>query len=692
MKTSTVILQGLDCPHCTEKIADRVKKLPSVKDSEMNFMTKKLKYTELSDTALKDIKKIVKEIEPDVKVVEENDAEEEEEATLFDLFRLIAALVLFAVSYIPMPSPASIVFIVAAYIVSGYDVIINCVRNIIKLRPFDECFLMTVATVGAFALGETSEAAAVMIFYQIGELFQSYAVKRSRKSITSLLALRPDKVNVKQGGEIKTVSPEDVNVNDIIVVKAGERIPLDCKLLGESVDLDMSALTGESVPVSVNSGEEVLSGSINLSKTIELEVIRPFSESAMAKILDMVENASSKKAKAERFITKFARVYTPIVVLSAVALAFLPFIISGFSLDVFKDWGYRALLFLVVSCPCALVVSVPLGFFAGIGGASRKGILIKGANNIEIMSDVSQIAFDKTGTLTKGSFAVSNVKPTGESEENVLRLCAYAEYNSNHPIAKSIVNEYEYRYGKVNASDISSSEEISGRGIKTVYDGKTVLAGNKKLLEENGISVSNSENDSTCVYVGCDGEYLGVITLEDEIKKNSKALISSLNKMGIKTVMLTGDRENAAMSCAKRLGVSDCRYELLPEDKVGCVEDLLKSGGKTVFVGDGINDAPVLARADIGISMGAMGSDIAIETADMVIMNDDIGKIKTLINICKKTMRIVKTNIVFAIAVKVLVLVLGALGLANMWMAVFADVGVALVCVLNALRALRCRE
>lgn len=692
MKTSTVILQGLDCPNCTEKIAGRIKKLSSVKDSELNFMTKKLKYTEVSDTALKDIKQIVKEIEPDVKIVEENEAEAEEDVTLFDLLRLIAALMLFGVSFIPMPTVISTALIVAAYVVSGYDVIINCVRNIIKLRPFDECFLMTVATVGAFVLGETNEAAAVMIFYQIGELFQSYAVKRSRKSITSLLALKPDTVNVKQGGEIKAASPESINVKDIIVVKAGERIPVDCRFMGESVDLDMSALTGESVPVTVRRGEEVLSGSINLSKTIELEVIRPFSESAMAKILDMVENASSKKAKTERFITKFARIYTPIVVLSAVALAFLPFIISGFSIDVFKDWGYRALLFLVVSCPCALVVSVPLGFFAGIGGASRKGILIKGANNIEIMSGVSQIAFDKTGTLTQGSFAVSKIKPIGESEESVLRLCAYAEYNSNHPIAKGIVKEYESRFGKIDASKILSSEEISGRGIKAVCGGKTVLAGNRKLLDENGISVPDSEIDNTCVYVGCNGKYLGFVVLEDEIKENSKNLISSLNKMGIKTVMLTGDRKNAAMSCAKKLGVSDYRYELLPEDKVKCVESLLESVGKTAFVGDGINDAPVLARADIGISMGAMGSDIAIETADAVIMNDDIGKIKTLINICKKTIRIVKANILFAIAVKILVLVLGALGFANMWAAVFADVGVALVCVLNALRALRCRE
>lgn len=691
MRTSTVILQGLDCPNCTEKIAGRIKKLSSVKDSELNFITKKLKYTEVSETALKDIKKIVKEIEPDVKVVEENE-DEEENVTLFDLLRLVAALMLFGASFISMPSVVSVVLIVAAYVVSGYDVIINCVKNIIKLRPFDECFLMTVATVGAFSLGETNEAAAVMIFYQIGELFQSYAVKRSRKSITGLLALKPDKVDVKQDGEIKTVSPENVNVNDIIVVKAGERIPVDCRFMGESVDLDMSALTGESVPVTVKRGEEVLSGSINLSKTIELEVIRPFSDSAMAKILDMVENASSKKAKTERFITKFARIYTPIVVLSAVALAFLPFIISGFSIDVFKDWGYRALLFLVVSCPCALVISVPLGFFAGIGGASRKGILIKGANNIEIMSNISQIAFDKTGTLTLGSFAVSQIKPIGESEESVLKLCAYAEYNSNHPIAKSIVREYESRFGKIDVSEIVSSEEISGRGIKAVCGSKTILAGNKKLLDENGISAPDSQNDSTCVYVGCDGKYLGTVILEDEIKKNSVSLINSLNKMGIITVMLTGDRKNAAMSCANKLGVTDYRYELLPEDKVKCVEGLLESGGKTAFVGDGINDAPVLARADIGISMGAMGSDIAIETADMVIMNDDIGKIKTLISICRKTMRIVRTNIVFAIAVKILVLVLGALGATNMWAAVFADVGVALVCVLNSLRALMSRE
>ncbi|MCC8191770.1 MAG: cadmium-translocating P-type ATPase [Ruminococcus sp.] len=686
----TLVLQGLDCPHCTEKIAEEVKKIPSVKDSELNFMTKKLKFTQLSDSAVSDIKKIVKSIEPDVKVLEE-DEEAEESATLFDLIKLIVALVLFAASFIPvLPNAVSITLIVLAYLAAGYDVLINCVRNVIKLRPFDECFLMTVATIGAFVLGETTEAAAVMIFYQIGELFQSYAVERSRKSITSLLALRPDEVSVKRGNEIVKTSPDSIIVGDVILVKAGERIPIDCKTR-ENVELDMSALTGESVPVSVAAGEEVLSGSINLSKTIELEVVRPFSDSAIAKILDMVENASAKKAKTERFITKFAKVYTPIVVFAAIALAFIPFIISGFSLDVFKDWGYRALFLLVVSCPCALVVSVPLGFFAGIGGASRKGILIKGANNIEIMSNISQIAFDKTGTLTKGSFAVSELLPNDCSNDELLELCALAECNSNHPIAKSIVAEYEKKFGKIEQGRVTSSEEISGRGIKAIADGNTVLAGNKRLLEENNIKADFTSLSGTSVYIACNGLYLGAVVLEDEIKPGSAPLMTSLDNMGIKTIMLTGDKKAAALSVSQSLGVSDCRYELLPEDKVKCVEELL-SEGKTAFVGDGINDAPVLARADIGISMGAMGADLAIETADMVIMNDDIGKIKTLISICKKTMRIVRANIVFAIAVKILVLLLGALGIANMWAAVFADVGVALLCVLNALRALRVRE
>ncbi|MCD8327517.1 MAG: cadmium-translocating P-type ATPase [Ruminococcus sp.] len=686
----TLVLQGLDCPHCTEKIAEEVKKLSSVKDSELNFMTKKLKFTQVSDSAVSDIKKIVKTIEPDVKVLEE-DEEAEESATLFDLIKLIVALVLFAVSFIPaLPNMASIALIVLAYLAAGYDVLINCVRNVIKLRPFDECFLMTVASIGAFVLGETTEAAAVMIFYQIGELFQSYAVERSRKSITSLLALRPDEVSVKRGNEIVKTSPDEISIGDIILVKAGERIPIDCKT-SENVELDMSALTGESVPVSVAAGKEVLSGSINLSKTIELEVVRPFSDSAIAKILDMVENASAKKAKTERFITKFAKVYTPIVVFAAIALAFIPFIISGFSLEVFKDWGYRALLFLVVSCPCALVVSVPLGFFAGIGGASRKGILIKGANNIEIMSNISQIAFDKTGTLTKGSFVVSKLLPNECSKDELLELCALAESNSNHPIAKSIVAEYEKKLGKIEQGRVTSSEEISGRGIKATIDGREVLAGNKRLLEENNIKADFASLSGTGVYIACNGSYLGAVVLEDEIKSGSKQLIASLDNMGVKTIMLTGDKKAAALSVSQSLGVSDCRYELLPEDKVKCVEELLTEG-TTAFVGDGINDAPVLARADIGISMGAIGADLAIETADMVIMNDDIGKIKTLISICKKTMRIVKTNIVFAIAVKILVLLLGALGIANMWAAVFADVGVALLCVLNALRALRVRE
>lgn len=693
MEKTTLYFKGLDCPNCTEKIADRIKKLSSVKNSELNFMTKKLTYEEVSKSAISDIKNIVKEIEPDVKVVEAAGSDSGEETTLFDFIRLIAALLIFAVSFIPKISlSVSIILIVLAYAVSGYDVVINCIRNIIKLRPFDECFLMTVATAGAFALGDYREAAAVMIFYQIGEFFQSYAVKRSRKSITSLLELRPDKVSVKRDGEIISLAPEQVKISDVVVLKAGERAPLDCKLLGTDADFDMSALTGESVPVSVGENSEVLSGSISLSKTVELEVIRPFSESAMSKILDMVENASAKKAKTERFITKFAKIYTPVVVICALMLVFIPYLASGFSFDAFKNWGYRALLFLVVSCPCALVVSVPLGFFAGIGGASRKGILIKGANNIEIMSNVRRIAFDKTGTLTSGKFKVSSIADINADEKDVLKYCAYAELNSNHPIAKSIVDEYIGRGGTLDESLVSHVTEISGRGVKAMFGGKTLLAGNRRLLSENGIDTDDKESANTCVYVGYDGKFIGRVALEDDIKQNARSMISRLNDMGVETVMLTGDRELAASSVAKRLGVAKYRSELLPEGKVEYIEQMLKTKEVTAFAGDGINDAPVLARADIGISMGALGSDIAIETADAVIMNDDVGKITTLINVCKKTMRIVKANIVFAIFIKILVLMLGALGYANMWAAVFADVGVALMCVLNSLRALSIRE
>ena len=692
MQKSVLYLQGLDCPNCTEKIAERIKKLSSVKNSELSFVSKKLTYDEVDKTALSDIKKIVKEIEPDVKVVEEKSDDDEKDATLFDLVRLIASLLIFAVSFIPMPKVIAICLIVLAYLVSGYDVVIGCVKNIIKLRPFDECFLMTIATAGAFLLGEYHEAAAVMIFYQTGELFQSYAVKRSRKSITSLLALRPDKVSVMRNGEIISLAPEEVSIGDIIKLKAGERVPIDCKLLDTDADFDMSALTGESVPVLVNKNGEVLSGSINLTRTVELEVIRPFVESAMSKILDMVENASSKKARAERFITKFARVYTPVVVISALLLAFIPYLVSGLSFEIFKVWGYRALLFLVVSCPCALVVSVPLGFFAGIGGASRKGILIKGANSIETMSKVRRIAFDKTGTLTTGRFKVSRIKAQNADENEVLRLCAYAEMNSNHPIAKSIVEEYLRRGERLDGELVSDVNEVSGKGITASLGGKLILAGNSLLLTEHGIKVGAVEDSSTCVYIGYDGKYIGCVTLEDEIKKNAKNMVTKLNDMDIESVMLTGDRESSASAVAKRLGVSDYHSELLPKDKVDYVEKMLRLDGVTAFAGDGINDAPVLARADIGISMGALGSDIAIETADAVIMNDDVGKIITLINACRKTMKIVKTNIVFAILIKLIVLVLGAIGYANMWFAVFADVGVALICVLNSLRALKVKE
>lgn len=707
-KQKTYILNGLDCPNCAEKIADRINKLDSVSDAKVNFINKKLTYTELDASAFGSIEKIVHELEPDVEIKplesasKSDDDDDEEEATLFDLFRLIAALAIFGLSFIPffdktifnigtLGVSISNILIIIAYVVSGYDVIINCVRNIIKLHPFDECFLMTVATVGAFALGDFSEAAAVMIFYQIGELFQSYAVGKSRKSVTGLLAMRPDKVNVKRGDEIVTVSPEEVGVSDIIVLKAGERAPLDCKLLGSGADFDMSALTGESVPVSVYEDGEVLAGSINLSKTVELEVIRPFAESAMSRILDMVENASSKKAKTERFITKFAKVYTPIVVFSALALFLIPSLFAGFSTSAMATWGYRALLFLVVSCPCALVVSVPLGFFAGIGGASRKGVLIKGANNIEIMANVKQIAFDKTGTLTSGSFTVAGVNSADGNDDEVLKLCALAEMNSNHPIAKSIVKAADQKFGRLDKSEIQSSEEISGRGIKSVIGLKTVLAGNTTLLSENGITVPDSAEGKTCVYVAADGKYLGFVVLEDEIKKNAVSLMSKLSRAGIKSIMLTGDGKQAAENVAEKIGVCDYRAELLPENKVECIEQMLSSG-TTAFAGDGINDAPVLARADIGISMGAMGSDIAIETADAIIMNDDIGKIMTMINVSRKTMRIVKSNIIFALAVKALVLIFGALGLVGMWAAVFADVGVALICVLNSLRALRCKE
>lgn len=582
------------------------------------------------------------------------------------------------------------IFIVS-YLIVGFEILRKAVKNIFKGKVFDENFLMAVATLGAFAIGEFPEAVAVMLFYQVGELFQDYAVDKSRKSIASLMDIRPDYANVVRDGKEEKVSPGEVKIGETILVKPGEKIPLDGFVIEGKSTLDTKALTGESVPREVAEGEQVLSGCINLNGVIKIEVTKEFGESTVSKILDLVENASSKKAKSENFITKFAAYYTPIVVIIAVILAIIPpLMIDGAN---FQDWLYRALSFLVVSCPCALVISIPLSFFGGIGGASKMGVLVKGSNYLEALSNAEIMVFDKTGTLTEGVFEVQNVEPIGISKEELLKIAAYAEYYSNHPISKSIKNAYNK---EIDEKEIIDSKEISGKGIEAKIGKKNVLAGNEKLMNEKGIKYEKCTHIGSVVYVAIDGKYMGHIVIADKIKEDAKRTIEELRKNNIKqTVMLTGDRKNIGEAVAKEIGIDKVYTELLPDGKVEKVEELLKTKspkGKLAFVGDGINDAPVLAMADIGIAMGGLGADSAIEAADVVIMTDQPSKIISAMKLSKKTMRIVRENIIFAIAVKVLVLILTAFGLSSMWQAVFADVGVSVIAILNALRALRVKK
>ena len=579
------------------------------------------------------------------------------------------------------------IFIVS-YIIVGFEILRKAVRNIFRGKVFDENFLMAIATLGAFAIGEFPEAVAVMLFYQVGELFQSYAVDKSRKSIASLMDIRPDYANVLRDGKEEKVNPNEVKIGDTIMIKPWEKVPLDGIVIDGKTTLDTKALTGESVPREVAEGEQVLSGCINLNGVIKAEVSKEFGESTVSKILDLVENASSKKAKSENFITKFAAYYTPIVVIIAVILAIVPpLIIEGAN---FRDWLYRALSFLVVSCPCALVISIPLSFFGGIGGASKMGVLVKGSNYLEALSNAETMVFDKTGTLTEGVFEVQNVEPIGISKEKLLKVAAYAEYYSNHPISKSIKKAYNK---EIDEKEIIDSQEISGKGIEAKIGNQDVLAGNEKLMNEKGIAYTKCTHVGSVVYVAIDGKYVGHIVIADKIKEDAKRTIDELKKNNIKqTVMLTGDRKNIGEAVAKEIGIDKVYAELLPDGKVEKVEELLKDKsekGKLAFVGDGINDAPVLAMADIGIAMGGLGADSAIEAADIVIMTDQPSKIISAMKLSKKTMRIVKENIIFAIAVKVLVLILTAFGLSSMWQAVFADVGVSIIAILNALRALK---
>ena len=584
-----------------------------------------------------------------------------------------------------------IALFIISYIIVGGDVVKRAVKNIFKGQVFDENFLMSIATIGAFFIGEYPEGVAVMLFYQVGELFQSYAVGKSRKSIASLMDIRPDYANVKKGDELVKVDPDEVQIGDIIVIKAGEKIPLDGKVIEGSSMIDTSALTGESVPREVEVGSDILSGCININGVITAEVTKEFGESTVSKILDLVENASSKKSNSEQFITKFARYYTPVVVIIAVFLAIIPpLVIDGAT---FSDWIYRALAFLVVSCPCALVISIPLSFFGGIGGASKKGVLVKGSNYLEALAETEIVVFDKTGTLTKGVFNVQEIHPEGVSKEELLELTAHAESYSNHPISLSLKRAYSKEIENGRISDV---EEISGHGVIATVDGKKVMAGNIKLMKMMDIPYFKGELIGTIVHVAVNNKYIGYIVIADEVKEDSAQAIKELKAANIKqTVMLTGDNKSIGSKVAKELGLDKVYAELLPADKVEKLEELFSQKskkGKLAFVGDGINDAPVLARADIGIAMGGLGSDAAIEAADVVIMTDEPSKIATTIKISKKTLKIAHQNIVFAIGIKIIVLILSAFGITTMWAAIFADVGVTIIAVLNAFRALNVKN
>lgn len=609
-----------------------------------------------------------------------------------NLLRIILSAVIFVLAILlPLPNIATLVLYIVAYVIIGYDVLWNAFRNVIRGHVLDENFLMSIATIGAFAIAKYDESIFVMLFYQVGELFQSYAVAQSRKSITALMDIRPDYANLMKDGEASVVDPEEIMPGDRILIKPGEKIPLDGKIVVGQTSINTSALTGESLPRESAVGDEVISGCINLNGTIEVEVTREFEESTVSKILELVESASDRKAKSEAFITKFAKYYTPSVVAVAVLLAVIPPVFVPGAL--FSDWLYRALIFLVVSCPCALVISIPLGFFGGIGGASKKGILVKGSNYLEALSKVTTIAFDKTGTLTKGNFVVHDIVTASGSKEELLEIAALAESHSSHPIAASI---REACGKELKLERIHDVNEIPGYGISAVVDGKQVYAGNAKMMAEQKISMhklSNHEPIGTTIHIAVDGEYAGYLEIQDEIKPTSKAAMEDLRQSGVHTlVMLTGDAKVVGEAIANELALDRAYTELLPADKVEKFEELLSHRGEKeqlAFVGDGINDAPVLARADIGIAMGGLGSDAAIEAADVVIMDDDPQKLASAIRIARKTIRIVKQNIIFALGVKGIILILGAIGMSNMWEAVFADVGVSVIAILNSIRALK---
>jgi Cd2+/Zn2+-exporting ATPase len=689
-------LKNLDCASCAAKIEEGVKKIADVKFVSVNFANSMIT---LDTDNLEKVKEKITEIEPEVELEDKGYKEvdisgSELEENKWSIIKAFSGLLLLVIGILFEEKIHNTPFHIAeyalfipAYLIVGWGVIASAYKSIIKGQVFNEHFLMAIATIGAFAIDQMPEAVAVMLFYVVGELFQDIAVGRSRKSIKSLLEIKPEYANVKTGEEYQKVPPEEVNVGDIIMVKAGEKIPLDGRIVDGFSFIDTSALTGESVPRKVKTEDEVHAGSINQSGVLLIKVTKKFGESSISRILELVENATSKKAETEKFITTFAKYYTPVVVFSSLLLAIIPpIVIPGAT---FSEWIYRALVVLVISCPCALVISIPLGYFGGVGRASRKGILVKGSNFLDALTQVKVVVFDKTGTLTKGEFKVSEVVPSnGFTKEEILEFASYAEFNSNHPVAKSISDAFP---GKVDNSRISQSEEISGYGIKAFIDGKSILAGNDKLLHRENVEHPVCNVEGTVVHVVIDNVYAGHIIISDNLKEDAAEAINRLNAKGIKTVMLTGDNKFAAESFARRLKIDKFYSELLPEDKVKHIETLIReaNGGKVAFVGDGINDAPVIARADVGIAMGALGSDAAIETADVVLMTDSPSKVVDAIDVARKTRKIVWQNIVFAMVVKLAFIVLGIFGIATMWEAVFGDMGVALIAVFNAIRILK---
>ena len=698
------ILKGLDCPNCSAKIEKEVGELAGVSSSSINLMKQSLTISVEEDAlslVTKQIETIVHSHEPDVTVTEyiaessvsTQETKSEDYNNKIRIIRLIAGALIFisgiiSNEFINVSLPVYLIFLVLAYIILGGDVVIKAIKNITKGRIFDENFLMSLSTIGAFVIGEYPEAVAVMLFYQIGEYFQDLAVNRSRKSIANLMNIRPDFATVLRNGEQTIVSPKTVSIGEIIVVKPGEKIPLDGIILEGDSMLDTKALTGESVPRTVHKGDEALSGCVNQNGVLTIQVTKAFGESTVSKIIELVENASSRKAPTENFITTFARYYTPVVVIFALILAVAPPLLFNAE---WIEWIHRAFVFLVISCPCALVISIPLTFFGGIGAASKHGVLVKGSNYLESLNNVSTVVFDKTGTLTKGVFKVTEIVPdNGFTVDRILEYGAKAEIYSNHPIAKSIIAAYEK---DVDGTNITDYKEISGYGISVTVDNKKILAGNSKLMTAEQIHYRPCNKAGTKVYVAVDGKYAGCILITDEIKEDSKRAIAELKRIGIeKTVMLTGDDEMIGKAVSQELGLDEYYAQLLPDQKVLKLEELdsqkpLKS--KLAFIGDGINDAPVLARADVGIAMGGIGSDAAIEAADVVLMTDEPSKLVEAIEVAKATKHIVIQNIVLALTVKVIFMVLGAFGIAGMWEAVFGDVGVALIAVMNAMRTLK---